>query len=74
MVKRIMVKYLGKYFIVITKASINYTYRYYIGAQPYLAVLDPDILKEIAIKNFDNFTERKVRPSINCTFLCMLQQ
>uniref|UniRef100_A0A1X7TPU3 Cytochrome P450 n=1 Tax=Amphimedon queenslandica TaxID=400682 RepID=A0A1X7TPU3_AMPQE len=32
---------------------------YYIGAQPYLAVLDPDILKEIMIKKFDNFTERK---------------
>ncbi|XP_019851786.1 PREDICTED: cytochrome P450 3A24-like isoform X2 [Amphimedon queenslandica] len=43
------------------KWSIKYgkVFGYYIGAQPYLAVLDPDILKEIMIKKFDNFTERK---------------
>ena len=33
---------------------------YYIGAQPYIVILDPNMIKEITIKQFDNFTERRV--------------
>ncbi|XP_019861143.1 PREDICTED: putative cytochrome P450 cyp-13B1 [Amphimedon queenslandica] len=52
---------LGNSINALEKWSKKYgkVFGYYIGAQPYLAVLDPDILKEIMIKKFDNFTERK---------------
>lgn len=32
----------------------------YLGALPYIFVHDLDILKEVLVKNFDNFTNRMV--------------
>ena len=40
-------------------------YRYYVGSQPYMLVSDLDMLKQIMIKDFDNFTDRLVRMFCN---------
>ena len=39
--------------------GINY-YRYYIGQQAYIQITDLDILKQILVKDFDNFIDHAV--------------
>ena len=36
------------------------TYRYYIGQQAYILITDLDILKQIMVKDFDNFSDHNV--------------
>ena len=36
------------------------TYRYYIGQQAYILITDLDILKQIMVKDFDNFCDHNV--------------
>ena len=35
--------------------------RYYIGIQPVIAVKDLEMLKQIMVKQFDTFTDKRVR-------------
>ena len=56
-----MAKHLGKFTVSTMLEHVRMLlYSYYIGAQPYIVVLDPNMIKEITIKQFDNFTERRV--------------
>ena len=41
--------------------STLYLYRFYEADTPVLLVGDPDMAREILIKQFDKFTERRVR-------------
>ena len=36
-------------------------YRYYVGQQAYVLITDLDILKQIMVKDFDNFSDHAVR-------------
>ena len=45
--------------------------RFYLGRTPYLVTSDPEILKEITIKQFDNFSDRTVSLYV-ITVLCVM--
>ena len=36
------------------------SYRYYIGQKPHILVTDLDMLKQILVKDFNNFVDREV--------------
>ena len=41
--------------------KVNFTlYRYYIGQQAYILITDLDMLKQILVKDFDNFSDHAV--------------
>ena len=40
--------------------AFNVHCRYYIGQKPRVAVTDLDVLKQIMVKDFDNFSDRVV--------------
>lgn len=42
----------------------SFMYRYFEGYTPVLSVSDPDLLKEVLVKDFDNFQSRKVKGRI----------
>ena len=46
--------------LVMLRAYYETLYRFYIGCQPCMLVSDLEILKQILIKDFDNFTNRLV--------------
>ena len=46
--------------ILLQLCAIKIHYRFYIGCQPSILVSDLEMLKQIMIKNFDNFTDRSV--------------
>lgn len=39
----------------------SFSYRYFEGYTPVLSVSDPDLLKEVLVKDFENFQARKVQ-------------
>ena len=43
--------------------------RYYIGQQAYVLITDLDILKQILVKDFDNFSDHAVRSTNKTTQL-----
>jgi hypothetical protein len=44
-------------------------YRYYVGQQAYVMISDLDILKQILVKDFDNFIDHTVRYRVNHYYL-----
>ena len=46
--------------------------RYYIGGQAYIMISDLDMLKQILVKDFDNFTDHAVSSScVTCVCVCV---
>ena len=39
---------------------MHYSYRYYLGRRPRIIITDLDMLKQILVKDFDNFTDHTV--------------
>ena len=45
-------------------ARVNSRCRYFEGWTPVIAVSDPDILRDVLVKDFENFRSRKVRDGL----------
>ena len=46
--------------------TFNLSYRYYLGCRPWIVVTDLDMLKQILVKDFDNFTDHAVSRQSCC--------
>ena len=44
--------------ILAPQKNIPFLCRFYVGAQPRIAMADLDLIKEILVKEFDNFSDR----------------
>ena len=47
-------------------------YRYYIGQQAYILITDLDMLKEIMVKDFDNFSDHYVSNDKLVVEICLV--
>ena len=43
---------------------ITFRFRFYVGSTPWILVLDPELIKQITVKDFDSFMDRLVSNTI----------
>ena len=53
---------------------VSFGSRYYVGIRPFVVVKDLEMLKQIMVKQFDNFIDRQVGALFGVWYVCYLEQ
>ena len=61
MKKRLIVNCNSEVYFIIAPDVLRLLSSYYVGAAPNILVVDPEMIKQITVKEFDSFMDRTVR-------------